>query len=249
MKLPDGSAEGRRALSGVRQTVIGFLLILPASVLWLARDFLPTLASTRVIATDVLYTLHDGSASQIESAFAAAKLKSPVEATLAPERQRGIHRTWYLSVVADTPERARADLAAITTAFTAAFPKAERNLLVSPNKSTVPAPNTLSRSISFAVIAAVVLMLLASQLLIVIGAHRQDYGRASVLAALVMPIVSLILPEDDESEYASPLYNFAAHSDWKFVLLLIALAPISVGVVLWLTRKPTRRETGRHHRA
>ena len=53
MKTPDSSAEGRRALSGIRQGMVGVGLLCLALVLWEARDFIPALATTRVVATAI----------------------------------------------------------------------------------------------------------------------------------------------------------------------------------------------------
>ena len=87
MKTPDSSAEGRRALSGVRQGFVGLGLLVVAYCLWEARDFIPALATTRVAATALLSTWHDGSEVQLQRAFAAAKMSYPAaQATLEPEK-------------------------------------------------------------------------------------------------------------------------------------------------------------------
>jgi hypothetical protein len=247
MKTPDGSAEGRRALSGVRQGLVGLGLLALAYILWEARYFIPALATTRVMATAVLSTLHDGSEVQLQRAFAAAKMSSPAEATFEADKNPALHDvTYYLSVTADTPERARADLAALADALKAAFPSAERNLMVSLNNSTVPAPNDLSRLISFGVKAAVVLMMLGAQLLMVIGAYREGMGRAGVLAALATPFTILIFPTSG-NRYATSMHDPVYTADWKFVLLLLALTPIPLILGLWLTRE-SRRVVGQRRR-
>src|SRR5579864_5733999 len=98
MKTPDGFAQQRKqALSAVRQSVVGILLFLPAFALWATRDFLPTLAATRVVATAVLSTLHDGTDAQLQRAFAAAQMSHPMEATLEPEVNPKVHGVAYLS--------------------------------------------------------------------------------------------------------------------------------------------------------
>src|SRR5215469_3264153 len=132
MKTPDESAKGRKALSAARQYIVR-LLVLPAYFHWLGRDFVPSLAATRVVVTAVLWIMHDGSQMQLQSAFASAKMSCPADATLEPERNPSIHGTYYLYVTADTSERAQADLATLTKALQAAFPSAERDLSVSLN--------------------------------------------------------------------------------------------------------------------
>jgi hypothetical protein len=118
--------------------------------------------------------------------------------------------------------------------------------MVSPNNSTVPAPNDLSRRISFGVQGAVVLMMLGAQLLMVIGAHREGMGRAGLFAALATPFTILIFPTSGGRGIIrnSPTYT----ADWNFVLLLLALTPVSVIVSLWLARG-SRPDAGRRRRA
>jgi hypothetical protein len=239
MKTPDGSAEGRKSLSGVRQEIVGAGLLCLALILWEARDFIPALATTRKVATAVVSTLHDGSEVQLQRAFAAAKMSFAAEATLKPESKPTLHGTSYLSVTADTSERARADLETLTMALTAAFPSAERNLSVSLNKSTVPAPNDLSRLISFGVRAAVVLMMLGAQLLMVIGAHRKGVGRAGLFGRIASPFLLAFFPADSDSGVSFPF------TDYKFLLVLLVVTPVSVILSLWLTRVPARRRPDR----
>jgi hypothetical protein len=221
-------------------------LLLLAYPLYEARDFISGLAATRVVATAVLSTMHEGTEIQLQNAFAAAKMSSPAEATLEQSNPTR-HGTYYVFVTADTPERAKADLAALANAIRADFPSAERNLLVSPNNSTTPAPNGLSRRISFGVRAAVVLMMLGSQLLLVIGAYREGMGRAGLFAAMATPFILLIYPSGSPGRGAASGYT-AATADWNFVLLLLALTPVSVMLSLWLTRK-SRPSVGPHRRA
>jgi hypothetical protein len=247
MKTPDPSAERRRALSGARQGLVGLGLLVLAYVLWAARDFIPALATTRVTATAILSTLHDGSEVQLQRAFAAAKMSFPAEATFERDRNPALHDApYYLSVTADTPERAQAELVSLTDTLRAAFPSAERNLMVSLNKSTVPAPNAMSRRISFGVEAAVVLMMLGAQLLIVIGAHREGMGRAGLFAALATPFTILIFPNPGSSSVMNRTQIYPP--DWSFVLLLLALTPVSVILSLWLTRR-SRPPVGQGRRA
>jgi hypothetical protein len=240
MKTPDGSPDGRRALSGARQGLVGAGLLVLAFFVWEARGFIPTLATTRVMAGAVIYTLHDGSEAQVQRAFAAAKMSCPAEATLETERDSTGHSASYLTVTADTSERARADLATLTNAIRAAFPSAERNLLVSPNNSTVPAPNDLSRRLSFGVRAAVVLMLLGAQLLLVIGAHRQGIGRAGLFATITTPFLLALFPADSYTRITHRTSVSFPYTDYRFLLVLLAVTPLSVILILWLTRASRR---------
>jgi hypothetical protein len=118
-KTAYGSAKWRRERSGARVGLTGLGLLVLAFPLWKARDFIPTLATKRVVAFARLSTLHDGSELQLQRAFAAAKMRSPVEGTLEPDRNPALHGgvTYYLAVTADTPALARAELAPLTDAL------------------------------------------------------------------------------------------------------------------------------------
>ena len=252
-KTAYGSAKWRGERSGARMGLAGLGLLVLAFPLWKARDFIPTLATKRVVAFARLSTLHDGTELQLQRAFAAAKMSSPVEATLEPDRNPALHGrvTYYLSVTADTPARARAELAPLTDALRAAFPSAENNLVVTPGNSTVPAPNHVSRGLSFGVQAAVLLMMLGGQLLIVVGAHWAGMHRAGLFAALATPFIILIksvfFPEDSDDVLAH--FQFAvSQGEWKFALLLLVLTPVSVILILWLTRR-SRPTVGQRRRA
>ena len=244
MRGADGSADGRRALSGARQGLVGGGLLLLALAIWAARDFIPRLAMTRVVATAVVSTLHDGRGADVERAFALALKSRPTEATLEPETNPAIHGTYYLSVTADASEQARAGLAGFTKVLQAAFPSSERNLLVSPNNSTTPAPNDSSKRISFGVRVAVVLLLLGGQLLLVVGAHRRGLGRAGLLATIATPFLFGLFPADTyKRAHASHSDLALTYVDYKFVLLLLMVTPVSVIVSLWLTRRSHRRDS------
>ena len=252
-KTAYGSAEWRRERSGARMSLVGSGLLFLAFPLWHERDFLPTLATKRVMAIALVSTLHDGTEVQLQRAFAAAKRSSPAEATLEPNRGPALHGrvTYYLSVTADTAARAHAELATFTDALRAAFPSWEENLVVTPDYSTVPAPNELSRRIAFGTQAAVLLMMLGGQFLMVIGAHRAGTGRARIFAALATPFIILInsvfFPADSDDVLAD--FHYAvSKGEWKFLLLLLAVTPASVILSLWLTRRP-RPVAGQHRRA
>jgi len=243
-KTAYGSAQWRRERSGARQGLLGLGLLIVAYVVFEARDFIASLATTRVAATAIFSTLHDGSEAQLQRAFAAAKMNSRAEATFEPELNPAVHGvSYYLSVTADTPERAKADLATLTDALKAAFPSAERNLMVSVNNSTVPAPNELSQRIAFEVKAGVVLMMMGAQFLIVIGAYREGMGRAGLIAALATPFTILIFPTSSTSR--THLHDAVRTADWKFVFLLLALTPVSLLLSLWLTRRRSRVRNAR----
>jgi hypothetical protein len=115
-----------------------------------------------------------------------------------------------------------------------------------PNNSTTSAPNNLSRDIYFGVQAAAVLLMLGSQLLLVIGAHREGMDRAGLFAAMATPFILLIYPSGSSGRGPGSRFTLAT-ADGNFVLLLLALTPISVILSLWLTRK-ARPATGRRRR-
>jgi hypothetical protein len=241
-KTAYGSAEWRRERSGARQGLLGLGLIFLAYPLYEGRDFISSLATTRVVATAAVNTMNEGTESQLQDAFAAVKRNSRIEATLTPETNPTRRVTYNVSVIAANPERAKEDLATLTNSIKSAFPSSERNLSVSESSSTAPVPNRLSRGISFAVPAATILLMLASQMLLVIGAHREGMGRAGLFAALATPFTLLIYPS---AGGGGP--GFRGHlstADWNFVLLVLALTPVSVILSLWLTRKP-RAAAGR----
>ena len=244
-KTAYGSPKWRRQRSGARQGLAGLGLLVLAYGLWEARHFIANLATRRVAATAILYTLHDGTEAQLKRAYAAAKMSSPAETSLEQRRNRGDYGvSYFLSVTADTAERAKASLASLTEALKTAFPSAERNLGVSLNNSTVPAPNDLSRRIQFGVVAVVVLTTLGAQLLIMIGAHREGVGWAGILGALSTPFLFLILPSGEGDLPTS--FEELLDVEWDLVRLLLAVTPISLILGLWLTRRS--RPTAGHRR-
>ncbi len=240
--MPDVSAEGRRVLSGNRQVIVGLGVLLLALPLWWGTDhFVPSLTAKRVVATAICYTLHDASEAQLRGALIAARTQAAaVEATFEPGGSPDGHgATYYLSVTADTPEKARSDLAAFTDAIKIAFPLAERNLLVSTNNSTVPESNELGRRVTFGLRTTVILMILGGQFLTVIGGHRAGFGRAGLLGTLAWPVVVFIAANGD----SGGTRRRAGHGqpfelpDWHFVVLFLALTLVSVILSLWLTRR------------
>jgi hypothetical protein len=225
-------------MSGGKQWVIGLGLLLLAFFLWLARDAIPALATTRAVASASVYPIDDGTDAQLQHAIAVAKAGSPVEATFESRehvRMGGSREVTYgLYVTADTPERAKADLAALADAIKAAFPNAEHNLGVSENTSTTGAPTDLSRRLAVGVKAAVVLLLAGAQIVMVVGAYRDGSGLAGMLAAIATGFSLVVFPSGDGgsgARHATPAYT-----DWTFVLLMLGLTPISLGIGLWLTR-------------
>ena len=116
---------------------------------------------------------------------------------------------------------------------------------MSPNNSTVGAPNTASRRLAFTVHAAIILLILGGQLLIVIGAWREGESRIGMLATLATPFALLIFPEGDSRRgrygLGQPLVV-----DWQFVLLALVLTTIPLVLGMWLTRRErsSRRRAG-----
>jgi len=252
-KTPYGSAQWRRERSGARLVLAGLGLLLLAFPVWEARDFIPSMATKRVTAISRISTLHEGAEAQLQNAFLAAKKRLRSEATLHPDRNRALHArlTYFLSVTADTPALARTELAALTDILKASFPSAENNLVVTPGISTVGAANDMSRRISFGVQTAMLLMILGGQLLIVMGARRENMDRAGLLAAVATPFIifikSVFFPDDSDDVLADFQYA-VSQGEWKFALLVLALTPVSVLLGLWLTRT-SRPAAGRRRRA
>ena len=247
-----GSAEWKWQRSGARMGLVGLGLLLLAFPLWKAHDFIPTLAMKRAMAIASVSILHSGTEVQLQRAFAAANTSSPAEASLERERNPALHGrpTYYVSVTADTPAHARAGLAAFTDALRAAFPSSEENLVLTQSNSTVPVPNELSRRIWFGTQAAVVLMMLGGQFLVVIGARREGLQRAALVAAIATPFViligSLFFPSESEDVIGDFQYA-VSQGDWKF-LVLFALTPVSVMLGLLVSRR-SRPAAGQYRRA
>jgi len=218
-----------------RMWIAALGLLFVAYPLWVERNFIASLATTRKIATADLSTNHERTAAQVQRAFAEARKSQPVEATLVQESTPHLtHAYFQLSITADTADRARADLAAFTKALTGAFPRGEENLSVSPNEKTYPAPNDASRRVAIGVLAAIVLLMAGCQLLFVLGARIEGAGRAGIIAALATPFTILIFPANTRSMARSgdPIVT----ADWTFVLLLLAITPIAILLGMWLSR-------------
>ena len=237
MKEQDARLE--RQLSGIRLGFFGLVLIALAFVLWLARDAIPELATTRAMASASVTLWHGGSEADLLRGFSAAQANSAVEATFEREGKPDPKAaTWYLRVTADTPERAKAQLAVLAGALTAAVPEAGRYLMVSPNNSTVGAPNAASRRLAIAVLGAVMLLLLGGQLLVVVGAWREGESRIGMLASLAVPFALLIFPDTGGGRGIASRYGMPLTVDWQFVALALVLTTIPLALGLWLTRKP-----------
>jgi ABC-type multidrug transport system fused ATPase/permease subunit len=245
MKTVD--ADARHKISGIRQGIVGVGLLVVAYLLWAGRDVIPDRVTTRVVATASFTLLHGASEANLRQAFTAATVNSPAEATFEREGKPDPHgATYYLHVTADTPWQAKADLETLDDAVKAAFPSAERDLMVSSNNSTVAAPNAASRHLSMAVHVALFLLMLGGQFLIVVGAWHEGRGRAGVLVALATPFFFLIIPWTDtagRTRARTPSTFFIA--DWHFVLLLLVLTPLAVILGLWLTRRRARSTIAR----
>ena len=171
-------------------------------------------------------------------------MNSPAEATFEPERNPAVHGVnYYLSVTAETPERARTELANLAGALKAAFPSAERNLMVHLNHSTVPAPNDLSRCIRIGIQAAVVLLMVGAQVLIEVPVRV--IGR--VVSARSRPGFGRGENQDSERRRNGGKETGAADAlavCADNVLLLLAPTPVSVIVALWLTRRSRAAAAG-----
>jgi len=239
-------ARSPKALLGARLEILGAALLVIALALWAARDFIPDLATTRVVATAAVYIPRERSVSDLRRAFGVATKATRTDAALEPELTITPQGSSYLSVTADTPEHAKAGLAALATAVQAAFQTSGTRLDVSPNNSAVPVPNDRSKRVSFGVRVAVVLSMLAGQILLVVGGHSRGAGRAGLFAAIATPFLLMLLAAGSGGTgrrgSGTTLFEF---TDFGFLLLLLAVTPVSVIVSLWLTRNPNRGRSRR----
>jgi hypothetical protein len=246
--MKEQDARLARQLSGIRLGFIGVVLIVLAFLLWLVRDAIPELATTRAMATASVTLWHGGSEADVLRAFSTAQANSAVEASFEREGKPDPKAaTWYLRVTADTPEKAKAQLAALCDAITAAVPDAGRNLMVSQNNSTVGAPNTASQRLSIGVLVVVMLLMLGGQLLVVVGAWREGENRIGMLASLAAPFAMLIFNSDSASRGRPVSGATPWEVDWKFILMLFVLTTIPLLLGLFLTRKP-RPAAGKRRR-
>jgi len=225
-----------RAVWAGRLWAIGVLLVLAAYFLWFGRDFIPNLAAARTKATAVVSLSHGGTEAQLQRAFAAATSGAPVDAALEPATSRAANDSYDLTVTADSAERAKTGLTTLAKALESAFPNAEGRLLVSPNDSTRPAPDRLTRSIAIALRGLIVAMILGSQLLLVVAARMEGEGRAGLLAAIATPFVLVLSGASSGWRRGGRGVAIDEIADWQFVLLLLALTPLSLLVGLWLGR-------------
>lgn len=221
---------GRIWLAGIGLLMLSFFL-------WLLRDAIPALFTTRHAATAYISTDHGGTEAQLQRAFASAKASSHVEdAVLEPLKSPG---TWELFVISENPDRAKKQLDTLTKAVTDAFPSAERNLSVSANNSTIAAPDDGSRRVATAIRVVVAVLILGCQLLFVIGARMEGVGVAGMLGALATPFTMFVFPTSGGNR-ARSMHN-TSYTDWGFVLLLLAMTPLPLLIGLWLNRKPRSR--------
>jgi hypothetical protein len=225
----------RRQILAGRLWLFGLGFLFPAYLLWLGRNRIPTLAATQSVAAASLSTHHGGTDAQLRHAFAAAKMSNPVDAALVTDP--AFQHDYQIFVTAGTSEQAKAELATFVKALGEAFPSADDNLSVTLDDSTHPAPNEATRRLSFAVIGAVVVILLTSQLLLVVGSRLEGTGWSGLIAAVATPLPILIFPTSAGSRAHTYVNQAAATADWKFVLLLLAVTPVSILIGLWLTRR------------
>ena len=101
-------------------------------------------------------------------------------------------------------------------------------------------------ALALGVRVAVVLSMLAGQLLMVIGGHCRGASRAGLIAEIATPFLLMLLAAGSvgagKRGSGTTLFEF---TDFGFLLLLLAVTPVSVIVSLWLTRNPDRRRSRR----
>jgi len=217
-----------------------------ALVAWLARDFIPNLATTRVAATASVNIPQGRSESDVRRAYDGAMKARSAESGLEPEltiSPQGGH----LSVTADKPEHAKAGLAALATTMQAALHTPEADLNVSQDNSTVPVPNELSKRVSFGMRVAVVLLMLAGQLLMVIGGHARGATSTGLFVSIAAPFVLMLTAAGSPGGPTGRGFGTALfeYTDFTFLAVLLAVTPVAVIVSLWLTRGENRRRTRR----
>lgn len=242
---PKKPTAARNDRTGVRQINLGWVLLVVGFVLWEARDFLPTLVSTRVVGAASL-NVRNEAVGQLQQAFAAAQASSRVEASLIAHKNAGFAITNFeLLVPAATADRAQANLKTITQAIKTVFPSSESDLSVFLDDKTRPEPDANTRRMGVAVSIAMVLLLFSGEIMLVLGGHQQGIPRLGLMLMAATP-VGVILGLFNGGSSRSGIIRSTDHSRLDFALLLVLL-PITAAaalIALWLTRKPpAARET------
>lgn len=235
--------------------MVGWALLVLAGIVWVTRDVVPERAATRVTASAALTMWHGGTDAQLRQAFAAAQKSSAVDTNLIVEPNPAVHGESSLTVTADTPEQAQSGLTTLTDAIKAALPAAAREgFRAMPDTSTYPAPNETTRRLGLAFRIVAMILIVAAQVLIVLGSYGQiGTLRAGLLAKLALPFIFLLLAGGGSSggrRTANVNSYYIPPGVVSFMLVLLPLSIIPLLLILWLTRKSkasrdTRNTPGR----
>jgi hypothetical protein len=248
--IPERSFTDRSQIFAVRQEIMGWALLLLAGTLWVMRNFLPELAATQVNASAVLTIEQGGTAAQLQQAFAVARKRGAMEARLTAETNPAVHGIYYVIVTADTVDQAQAGLTALTKAIEAAVPEAERKFRVLSGEHTYPAMNETVRRLGMAARIVAVLLAVAAETLVVLGAYRQiGTLRADLYVKLAMPFLFLLLTSTGSNDKYSDPGSESSHFLWEIdpslIPMLLATSIVPTLLIVWLTRKSKAQHSRR----
>lgn len=239
MTKPKKTTAARNDRTGVRQLNLGLVLLVVGFVLWEARDFLPTLVSTRVVGAASL-NVRNEAVAQLKRAFAAAQASSRVEASLTAHKYADSQMTNFeLLVPAATADRALANLTTITQAIKTVFPSSESDLSVWLDDKARPEPNANTRRLGVAVSIGMVLLLFAGEIMMVRGGYHQGMPRAGLLLMAAAPVGVILFPNGTPSHLQGSMSSSHHLSvDFAFLTVLLPITAAGALFALWLTRKP-----------
>lgn len=238
MTKPKKTAAARLDRTAVRHFQLGLVLMVLGFVLWEARDFLPTLASTRVAGSASLYVRNEAVA-QLQRAFATAQASSHVEASLTAHKNADSEMTNFeLLVPAATKDRALANLTTITQAIKTVFPSSESNLSMWLDDKARPEPNANTRRLGVAVPIGMVLLLFAGEIMLVLGGYHQGMPRAGLLLMAAGPLGVELISSFVGTRQRNGVATYTTHYLDFFVVVLLPITAAGALLALWLTRKP-----------
>lgn len=210
----------------------GVVALVLAGILWVTQDYISSLAATQMGAHTKLRTTEEHDDTRVLRAFASARRRNRVHATLEteknPEQQT---RDALLTVTADSKREALSGLEEITTAMKSAFAREGAGELydIGNSPTASPVPNAQAKQLREACRIGAVLLLAGGLTLVV----RKWRGSGLPSAALFGILASL-------GTLAIVLMGRSGAS--VFAVLMIAAVPVLLLVLL-------TRLTLRVHRA
>ena len=243
--ISERSFTDRKQTLGIRAEILGWVLLVLAGLVWMMRGSVVERAATRQTATVEISLWPKGSAADVQQAFATAQKNCAVEATLSANTNPALHGgVFSVIVTSDTKEQALAGQAAMAKAMQAtqaALPEDTRQFKVDPGDGnrTYPATNEAMRRLDLAMRVLAVLMAVAAQIVIVLGAYVQISTKPRDLwARLGLPFLFILVPHTAQSSRYSqhaiePLWLFSP--SLFFGMLAVSIVPALL--VVWLTRR------------